>query len=142
MTGDDTADVLAANRAFYAAFTDRDLARMDALWAQRADVVCVHPGAPPLLTRDAVMESWHAILTTPGSPQIDGRDASAVLLGDTALVTCTEVIAAASIFATNGFVRQDGVWRMVLHHASPALRRKVRKSDTPADTPTGTPTVH
>ena len=36
--------VLAANLEFYRAFTMRDVAAMDALWARDAPVACLHPG--------------------------------------------------------------------------------------------------
>jgi hypothetical protein len=45
---DEREAVLAANRAFYRAFNDRDFAAMDALWAPTGPVVCLHPGHPPL----------------------------------------------------------------------------------------------
>jgi hypothetical protein len=54
----DSDAVLAANLEFYRAFTTRDAEAMDALWARRAPVACVHPGWPPLTDRDAVVESW------------------------------------------------------------------------------------
>ena len=42
------ADLLRANRAFYEAFNERDIAAMDELWAHHTPVACVHPGWPPL----------------------------------------------------------------------------------------------
>ena len=44
--------VLAANEEFYRAFAARDLAAMDALWAQETPVACVHPGWDALVGRD------------------------------------------------------------------------------------------
>src|SRR6185503_2014542 len=66
----DSDAVLAANLEFYRAFTARDLAAMDALWARAAPVACIHPGWPALSDRDAIMESWRSILGNPGSPRI------------------------------------------------------------------------
>ncbi len=43
---DDERDaVLAANRAFYRAFNERDDAAMDLIWAPTGAVVCLHPGS-------------------------------------------------------------------------------------------------
>jgi hypothetical protein len=57
--------VLAANLEFYRAFTARDLDAMDALWARRASVACVHPGWTALKDRDAIIESRAGILSEP-----------------------------------------------------------------------------
>ena len=61
----DSDAVLAANLEFYRAFTTRDVAAMEALWARQAPVACVHPGWPVLADRDAVLESWRGILANP-----------------------------------------------------------------------------
>src|SRR5512146_1966411 len=41
-------EVLASNDAFYDAFNMRDIDAMDKLWAERAPVVCLHPGSTAL----------------------------------------------------------------------------------------------
>ena len=66
----DSDAVLAANLEFYRAFTTRDLAAMDAIWARQAPVACIHPGWPALADRDAVIESWRGILSNPEAPRI------------------------------------------------------------------------
>ena len=86
----DSDAVLAANLEFYRAFTTRDIDAMEALWAQRAPVACVHPGWPPLADRAAVMESWRGILSSGDSPRIACYDERVFLYGDTALVVCEE----------------------------------------------------
>ena len=78
---DDSDAVLAANLEFYRAFTMRDVAAMEALWARRAPVACVHPGWPALADRDAVMESWRGILANPESPRIVCYDERVFLYG-------------------------------------------------------------
>ncbi len=65
----DTAELLFANEAFYHVFRGRDLAAMGDLWARRAPVACVHPGWHALNTREAVMDSWEGILSTPRRPR-------------------------------------------------------------------------
>ena len=47
--------VLAANLEFYRAFTVRDVAAMDTLWARRAPVACLHPGWTALTDREAII---------------------------------------------------------------------------------------
>ena len=117
MTSDETA-VLAANAAFYRAFAARDVEAMNALWARRAPVACIHPGWQVLNGREAVMASWRGILAG-APPAIDCRDAIARLAGTTAFVICTELLEAGELVATNVFVQEDGTWMLVHHHAGP-----------------------
>src|SRR5215212_7921544 len=105
--------VLSANEAFYTAFAARDVAGMDALWAQRARVACIHPGWQPLHGRDAVLASWHDIMSNPNSPPIRCADAVAHVLGSTAVVICTERFPGAELVATNIFVEEDGDWKLM-----------------------------
>jgi ketosteroid isomerase-like protein len=114
----DDEQVLAANAAFYRTFAARDAAAMDALWAVRAPIACVHPGWPALRGREAVLGSWQSILSGSGSPPITCSGAAAHVLGDAAFVICTEHIPNVELVATNVFVREDGAWKMVHHHAS------------------------
>ena len=111
--------VLAANEAFYRAFTARDFAAMDALWAAEAPVACIHPGWDALVGRAAVMESWAAILGGPGAPQIRCEGARAFVLGPSAFVICREVMQAGRLIATNVFTQEKDGWRMVHHQAGP-----------------------
>ena len=82
--------VLAANLEFYRAFTNRDLAAMDAVWARRAMVLCIHPGWTPLAGREAVMASWRDILGHPEAPAVMCDDDQAFLYGEVAVVLCEE----------------------------------------------------
>ena len=115
--------VLAANLDFYRAFTARDLAAMDAIWARRAIVLCTHPGWTPLVGRDAVMASWHDILAGPDAPAVMCHDDTACLYGALAVVTCEEELSGGHLAATNIFIKEDGNWRLLHHHAGPILTR-------------------
>src|SRR6516164_8495922 len=59
----DSDAVLAANLEFYRAFSARDLTAMDALWARRVPVACLHPGWTALKDRTGIIESWDDILS-------------------------------------------------------------------------------
>jgi hypothetical protein len=120
----DSDAVLAANLEFYRAFTMRDVEAMDALWARRAPVACVHPGWPALANRAAVLESWRGILSNPDSPRIACYDERVFLYGDTALVVCEEELAGGTLIASNWFVREDGAWRIAHHQASQLVARR------------------
>jgi len=125
--------VLFANDIFYRAFSDRDFAAMDRIWAKAASVACIHPGWPILTGRDVVMESWKGILSGP-APSSVPVEPDVVFAGETALVVCLESLDGGKGWcaATNAFVREDGEWRMVLHQAGPAPKPA---EPPPADTP-------
>jgi ketosteroid isomerase-like protein len=114
------AAVLFANDAFYAAFAARDANAMDAVWARRAPVACIHPGWQPLDGREAVMESWRGILGNPQLREIKCRGARATVWGEAAMVVCHETLGGNWLVATNLFVLEDGAWRLVHHQAAPA----------------------
>jgi uncharacterized protein (TIGR02246 family) len=111
--------ILAANAAYYRAFSAGDFAAMSRIWAEDG-VSCVHPGWMPLVGRDAVTESYRAILTGPSRVRIAHRDDSAIVTGDEGRVVCIEIVEnTALLAATNVYRRVGGAWRMVHHQASP-----------------------
>jgi hypothetical protein len=134
-TGDPTEDerqaALRSNEAFYRAFASGDHVAMDSLWARAEAVLCVHPGAPPVHGRDAVMESWREILTRP--PPIEFADPQVEIVRGVAFVTCIESFSGRSLAATNVFVWESGRWRLTHHQASaiaPPMPIAGRGSDT------------
>ncbi len=112
-------ELLRANATFYDAFAKGDIEGMDALWARRAPVACIHPGWPALHGRDDVMASWRSILLDSGPPKIRADQARACVLGVAGFVTCVELLENGSLVATNVFVREDELWHMVHHQAGP-----------------------
>jgi hypothetical protein len=81
--------------------------------------------------REAVMDSWQDILTSKNSPDIRCQDASASILGDTAYVVCTEVLKDKGyLIATNIFIREGNLWKMV-HHQAGAIPAPQNEDETP-----------
>lgn len=115
-------EVRAANEAFYAAFAGRDIGTMDVLWSRAVPVTCIHPGWNVLSGREAVMGSWEAILANPEQPRVVAGGAQVQVIGETAIVTCRELVAGSPLAATNVFVREDGRWRLVHHQSGPVAR--------------------
>ena len=109
--------VLFANEAFYLAFSQKDLAAMEALWSQRSALLCIHPGWLRLTERAEIMGSWRAILENPAQPGMDFLEPEAHDHGPIQLVTCYEALPGGICLATNGFVREDGAWKMFLHQS-------------------------
>jgi len=116
--------VLAANLEFYRAFAMRDVAAMDALWARRGAVACLHPGWAALTDRDTIISSWSGILASRDAPRIACFDERVMLYGDVALVLCEEELEGGTLAASNLFVREDGAWRLVHHHAGAIVSRQ------------------
>ena len=116
---DEREAVLAANRAFYRAFTERDAEAMDQIWAPTGAMVCLHPGQAPLHERAEIMASWRAILRHPEAPKVRCTGEWVVGRGGLALVVCREILPEGQLMATNSFVRLSEGWRMIGHHAGP-----------------------
>ncbi len=116
--------ILFANMAFYAAFSARDMAAMEKVWARDKPVTCIHPGRTVIAGRHAVLRSWQVILANPESPRVSTHAEKAHVYGDVALVTCIEELGLASgaqfLMASNVFVRTGAIWTMVHHQAGPA----------------------
>lgn len=122
MRDSDTAagTVLLTNAGFYRAFAARDLDAMNRLWAEHGPVCCIHPGWNPLVTREEIMSSWHAILGGAAAPSVRCRAPRVSVYGDAALVVCFEEIDGGFLVATNGYADIDGRWKLVHHQAGPA----------------------
>jgi ketosteroid isomerase-like protein len=111
--------ILAANAAYYRAFSTGDVAAMNRIWADDS-VSCVHPGWSVLIGRAAVIESYRNILLSPNRVRIVHRDDTAIVTGDEGRVLCVEIVEGTALLAaTNVYRRVGGSWRMVHHQASP-----------------------
>jgi ketosteroid isomerase-like protein len=115
----DTDDILAANAAYYRAFSAGDVAAMSRIWADDG-VSCVHPGWTPLIGRAIVIDSYRDILTSPSRVRIVHREDTAIVTGDEGRVVCIEIVEGTALLAATNFYRRIGdAWRMVHHQASP-----------------------
>ncbi|MEP7122251.1 MAG: nuclear transport factor 2 family protein [Byssovorax sp.] len=128
----DDSEILAANQAFYDAFTRSDLETIEDLWASFTPVACIHPGWDALHGREDVLESFRAILGSGGAPRVTCVDPAATRIGDAAFVVCHEAIDDTQLVATNVFVREDGRWKLVHHQAGPMSSQRPRPRPRPA----------
>jgi hypothetical protein len=126
---DDNRALLAANEAFYRAFSGRDAEAMAGLWARTAPVACIHPGWDVLTDHDTVVASWRRLLANPASPAVRCRDARAFILGTAGFVVCHEVLPEGVLVATNVFIREDGAWKVVHHQAGPVATAAAEPAD-------------
>jgi ketosteroid isomerase-like protein len=122
----ETAALLEANRAFYAALESRDPSEMEERWSHADDVTCTHPGWHRLDGWEDVSRSWEAIFANSRAWKVHPEEEHAFLSGDLGVVLCIEILQPvgghgdpARMQATNVYRREDGLWRIVHHHASP-----------------------
>jgi ketosteroid isomerase-like protein len=117
--------VLAANQAFFEAWSSRDAEAMDGLWSRHQPVSCIHPSWQPLTNRDQVMDSWRAIMRNPNQPRMIGGQATVrAILGDVAYVLYRQMVGGTPLIVTNVFVLEDAEWRVLVHHASRVSLRR------------------
>lgn len=131
-------DVLASNKAFYDAFERLDLDAMSRVWATTAPTSCVHPGWALVHGRERVLASWEGIFKGTERVKLSLHESKAFVSGDMGWVVLVEELEVAQqgqlvrAFAqtTNTFVREDGEWRLVHHHASPTPAPMPKKRPT------------
>lgn len=132
-------------KAFYDAFTNADLDRMEKVWAESEDVRCIHPRGVVLLGRERVLNSWKRIFAASERMSLALVDRGWLKNSMVAIHTLEEHIGLKSegsqgkTVCTNVF-RNEGErgWVLVVHHASPLPKAK-RKQDHPEGP---RPTIH
>ena len=118
----DPAVVEFANDAFYLAFNSKDIDQMERLWAEEISSVCIHPGWGPLFGRDDILSSWQSIFAgQTAENQILCVDPRVVVQGDVYSVLCYERLPAGWLMATNNFMLENGIVRMVHHQAGQCM---------------------
>lgn len=119
-------DSTETEEAFYEAFARLDLGRMNAVWADLTETLCIHPGGPLVRGKAAVIESWREILSGSEPPSVSYRALQRFGSGTLAVHLVEELIAPSArtqaeptrVLATNVYRHIEGSWRLVGHHAS------------------------
>ena len=122
--------VLAANEAFYHAFSQRSLKEMTLVWWQGATSLCVHPGGQVLTGWDNIQSSWEAIFRNTDSFEIDievikveiDQAIAYTIVQETVLQSSRGRKVKAPSIATNIFQKMAQRWYLVHHHGSPVMR--------------------
>ncbi|HEY1059318.1 MAG TPA: nuclear transport factor 2 family protein [Limnobacter sp.] len=116
-------------QAFYEALEAADLDALMDLWADDEHIVCIHPGGPRVEGYHDVRDSWKEILSA-GALQIRVVPVHRVEGVMVAVHNIVEQVMMNStrgephvvqVNATNVFHKGPGGWKMVMHHASPAM---------------------
>ena len=119
--------VRAANQRFYAAFESLKMEKMEAVWAHDDAVQLVQPGWDLLLGWEEIRERWARIFSNLKRVRVAVSGAWVRVEGDVGWVACTARVTTAfaegfdeaTVQATNIFIRREGQWFLVAHHASP-----------------------
>ena len=111
--------ILEVNRAFYDAFAAGDFPTIKQTWSRSDQISVIHPGSVALHGYKAVMASWELIFENSGSHDIKCVNERVYLAGESAYLVCNEVFPEGQLVATNIFVIENSLWRMVHHQAGP-----------------------
>lgn len=122
-SGESVEAVREANFGFYRALTTQDMESMEQVWAHEEYTRCIHPGWEVLEGWDMIRQSWEAIFSNTSRLIVEPSEVEVLVEGTMAWVSCLEAITSGEsgvvlARATNLFVRIDGQWKIVLHHAS------------------------
>ena len=122
--------ILAANQAFYNAFSQRDLNSMSRLWWQGSTSLCIHPGSNVIIGWEEIRASWESIFNNTESLEIDLEIIQIESDFSLAYVVVREIVLQSSrgrkfkaqSTATNVFQKMAQKWYLVSHHGSPIIR--------------------
>lgn len=122
--------VLAANEAFYRAFSQKDLSGMSLIWWQGSTSLCIHPGGQVLTGWESIRASWESIFRHTDSLEIETEIIKAEIDQSLAYVAVRETVLQSSrgrkvkaqSLATNLFQKMAQKWYLVHHHGSPVVR--------------------
>lgn len=109
--------------AFYAAFEQRDIELMNAVWEPSDEVCCVHPGTQRLIGIKPVLHSWEQIFSVKNNLHITISEPIYMPQEATAIHYVFENLSVENqymgvVCATNIYRESEQGWRMILHHAN------------------------
>lgn len=116
-------EALFANEAFYLAFNQKDPAAMRDVWSAKDGLLCLHPGWPALIGREAVLSSWDNILNNQQQGMLQMYQPHAVAVANTdsqaVMVICYEQVGTSVMVATNLFVTENNLPKLMAHQSGP-----------------------
>ncbi len=116
--------------AYYAAFRAADIGAMMDVWAERPDIVCLHPGSPRAHRGVAeVMESWLLVFSRELNIRIEPKLVARYEANNLACVLTEELVTrpgdltpTGSIFVSQTYRKFERNWQLLQHHASHGRR--------------------
>lgn len=124
---DTSADDL--EQRFYEAMRRADLTAMMACWAEDDEAICIHPGGARLLGSEAIRTGFASIFEQ-GSVAVTYEVVHRIEQPSAVIHSVVETVhlptddggVDVAVWATNVFAQTAAGWRLVVHHASPAMR--------------------
>lgn len=112
-----------AEIAFYEAIEQADIVALGRVWSLDDNIVCIHPGANRIEGRSQVLESFSDMFAQSPSIGFSISDALHTESDGLAIHLVREEIEldgqlVSIMVSTNIYHREDGGWRMLLHHSS------------------------
>jgi len=112
-----------AEIAFYEAIEQGDIKALGQVWSLDENIVCIHPGANRIEGRAQVLESFSDIFAESPSIGFSISDALQTESDGLAIHLVREEIEfdgqlVSIMVSTNIYHKEDGGWRMLLHHSS------------------------
>lgn len=112
-----------AEIAFYEAIECSDINALSQVWSTDETIVCIHPGANRIEGRAEVLESFSEMFAESPAIGFSISDALHTESDGLAIHLVREEIEldgqlASVMVSTNIFHKEDGGWRMLLHHSS------------------------
>ena len=112
-----------AEIAFYEAIEQSDIQALGRVWSLDDNIVCIHPGANRIEGRAQVLESFSDLFAESPSIGFSISDALQTESDGLAIHLVREEIEfdgqlVSVMVSTNIYHREDGGWRMLLHHSS------------------------
>jgi len=112
-----------AEIAFYEAIERADIDALGDVWSNDDNIVCIHPGSNRIEGRREVLESFSGMFAEAPSLGFSitdtlhtGNDSLVIHLVREEIELDGQVVSV--MVSTNIYHREDGGWRMLLHHAS------------------------
>ncbi len=138
-------------QAFYEALEAGDVVALMDVWANHGQLVCIHPSGPRLLGFDDIRDSWRDILSA-GPLQIRVTPVCHIQSGNIAIHNVVEQVLMTGgggaepqlvmVNATNIYQNGPTGWRLVMHHASPAMDDEFFDDDADDEPDEGEPSEH
>ncbi|MDR0528377.1 MAG: nuclear transport factor 2 family protein [Zoogloeaceae bacterium] len=115
-----------AEMAFYAAIRQRNLDALIAVWSDEEEVLCMHPGIPPLVSLDSIRKAWQEIFRRVNHIQLDVRHfahwqgslMSAHQLTEILRTRAGKEVRESTYRVTHLYIRGGHGWRLVCRHIS------------------------
>lgn len=112
-----------AEIAFYEAIERADINALGQVWSLDDNIVCIHPGATRIEGRAQVLESFSDMFAESPTIGFSISDAMQTQSDGLAIHLVREEIEldgqlVSVMVSTNIYHKEDGGWRMLLHHSS------------------------